>query len=58
MSDIQQITQAQKTRMAIQSWDYLNQNDPRFPQLIVKQNTQNAYGLPKSLSEAILELRG
>ncbi len=34
---VAQIKQAQEERMSKQSWDYLNQNDPQYAEIVVKK---------------------
>jgi hypothetical protein len=47
---IAQVRQAQKDRMATQSWDYLDQNDPQYPELVVAKQQLKQQGLYHNLS--------
>lgn len=55
--DIAQIKRAQRERIAIQSWDYLNQNDPQYAEIVVMGRRMNKTSLkPVSVQDVIHEI--
>ena len=55
--EIAHIRRVQEERMARQSWEYLNQNDPLYPEIIVQRGNRDALGNLLSVSEACKKLK-
>lgn len=53
---VQGTREMQRNRMARQSWNYVNQNDPLYPELINAKRT-NIFGEPLSVKEVTDNLK-
>lgn len=51
------IRAAQQNSMARQSWDYLNQSDPLYPEIVSFKDERHYSGRPISVSEARDKIR-